>query len=303
MAGVVVAGAGTLAGYAARWGWLVELCCHFRVQYFWALTTCAVALAIGNRRRWAFVAAALAGINLASIVPLYFGPKPGILADSPSRAMLLNVRWLNQEYDRTIELIRAEQPDFVLLVEVTPEWADALEALRDEYPYGKTLPRRSSLGLALLSRIECDRIEVRRLPVTRLPLLVATMKLPSGRLTLLGTHPPSPVSAVNFDNRNQQLAEVADVASQIDGARMLLGDLNTTGWSPYFQDLLDRSGLADSRRGFGVEASWPNLPQLLRIPIDHCLVSPHVVVFERRISRSVGSDHRAVIVDFGIAGP
>ena len=40
---------------------------------------------------------------------------------------------------------------------------------------------------------------------------------------------------------------------------MLMGDMNCTSWSPYFQDMLTVSGLRDSRRGFGVEGSWPAL--------------------------------------------
>jgi endonuclease/exonuclease/phosphatase (EEP) superfamily protein YafD len=82
---------------------------------------------------------------------------------------------------------------------------------------------------------------------------------------------------------------------------MVLGDLNTTSWSPYFRDLVADSGLLDSRRGFGVEPSWPSfgLP-LLRIPIDHGLVSPAVSVLDRRIGPAAGSDHLPLVIDFAL---
>jgi endonuclease/exonuclease/phosphatase (EEP) superfamily protein YafD len=93
---------------------------------------------------------------------------------------------------------------------------------------------------------------------------------------------------------------VGQLARQQTGAVIVLGDLNTTSWSPYFRDLLADSGLADTRRGFGVLGSWPDLPSPLRIPIDHCLVSDKVAVHDRRIGPPVGSDHRGVIVDLTV---
>jgi len=42
------------------------------------------------------------------------------------------------------------------------------------------------------------------------------------------------------------------------------------------------------------------LVPLLGIPIDHCLVSPEIIVTKRSVGPSVGSDHYPVIIDFSI---
>jgi endonuclease/exonuclease/phosphatase (EEP) superfamily protein YafD len=76
-----------------------------------------------------------------------------------------------------------------------------------------------------------------------------------------------------------------------------MGDLNATPWSRPFHRFVGRSGLCDSRAGFGVQASFPAASALLRIPIDHVLVSCVIGVRNRRIGRDVGSDHLPVIVD------
>jgi endonuclease/exonuclease/phosphatase (EEP) superfamily protein YafD len=76
-----------------------------------------------------------------------------------------------------------------------------------------------------------------------------------------------------------------------------MGDLNATPWSRPFRRFVGRSGLCDSRAGFGVQASFPAASALLRIPIDHVLVSCVIGVRNRRIGRDVGSDHLPVIVD------
>lgn len=302
MAVVVASGAATVFGFGGRLGWLLELSSHFRVQYFWLLTVGAIGLALLKRVRWTLTAAALATVNLALIVPLYFGPAPSVSAGAITRAMSLNLNWQNREHERALELIRLERPDFLVLIEVTPPWADALRVLESEYPYSHCLPREDSSGIALYSRIPIRDLRVKDVGGVDLPTIIAELDVAGGPLTLIASHPASPTSPMNFGFRNRQLAGLARLARQQPGAVMLLGDLNTTSWSPYFQDLLSDSGLADSRRGFGVLGSWPALWRPLRIPIDHCLVSADVAVADRRIGPAVGSDHRAVLVDFVVLG-
>ena len=56
-------------------------------------------------------------------------------------------------------------------------------------------------------------------------------------------------------------------------------------------------GGSDTRAGFGVQPTFPASSWLVRIPIDHVLVSCSVGVTERRVERDVGSDHLPVVVD------
>jgi endonuclease/exonuclease/phosphatase (EEP) superfamily protein YafD len=96
--------------------------------------------------------------------------------------------------------------------------------------------------------------------------------------------------------RNDQLVAVASLIQQQTVPIVLAGDLNSTSYSPYFEDLCSRTGLRDSRQGFGIQASWsPRLP-LLEICIDHCLVPPAIHVANRRAGPHLGSDHRPIMV-------
>jgi endonuclease/exonuclease/phosphatase (EEP) superfamily protein YafD len=299
--GIVLAfGSATLLGFAGRQGWLLELCTHFRVQYFWALALAALALGLLGRSRWSVTAATLALVNLAAIVPLYFGPAEEIALDHQLRCISLNVNFQNEDYGRTIELIRAEEPDWVLLIEVTPEWCRAMRAIENEYPYVHANPTEDSGGIALYSRIPFKDVNLQDLYELRVHALLVEFNLPGGPLTFIGAHPASPSSSTYFAMRNRQLGLLAELVQRQKRPLMLMGDLNTTGWSPFFRDLLANSGLKDTRRGFGVEGSWPGVPLPLRIPIDHCLVTEGVVIVARRIGESIGSDHRPVIVDFAL---
>lgn len=300
-----VAGVVTLTGFAARADWRLELTCHFRVQYFWLLTLAAIGFWICRYRRLAAVPALLAAVNLALIAPLYWGPARVLPADPQllTRAISLNVRYLNHDYQAVIDLVDRERPDILVLLEVTPKWIEALSVFDSEYPNSRALPRYDASGLAVYSRLPIEHFEVRGRAEIGLPTMVARVALPQGLLTLFATHPASPGSAAHAAMRNRQLAAVAEWAHECETAAMVLGDLNCTSWSPYFTDLLATSRLLDSRRGFGVEPTWPGLWLPLRIPIDHCLVSPEIAVVARRVGGPVGSDHRPIIVDFWLPRP
>jgi endonuclease/exonuclease/phosphatase (EEP) superfamily protein YafD len=301
---IVLAGGGTLLGFAARHSWRFELACHFRVQYFWALALACLVLALVRWRKLAVVALALAVTNLVLIAPLYFGPAPRADAGPPLRALSFNVHYLNRDYGATLELILTEQPDFVLLLEVTPDWAKALEFLRPDYPFEHVIAQTDSGGIAFYSRHKITDVRVDVLPEVGARTIIAGLESPHGRLTFLGTHPPSPRTDKELAGRNRQLAEVGQLARETAGAVIVMGDLNTTSWSPYFQEMLSESGLLDSRRGFGVGPSWPWFPlAMLRIPIDHCLVSPGVSVLGRWIGPDVGSDHLPLLVEFAFVEP
>jgi endonuclease/exonuclease/phosphatase (EEP) superfamily protein YafD len=120
-------------------------------------------------------------------------------------------------------------------------------------------------------------------------------------LCLLAIHPYPPMSEDRFQERNLVLRAVAAAATQRSADPiMLLGDLNASSFSPIFSEVVGLSGLRDSQLDFGLQRSWPTDHYLLRIPIDHCLTSPRVVVQQRWLGPHVGSDHLPVLVDFSI---
>lgn len=118
-------------------------------------------------------------------------------------------------------------------------------------------------------------------------------------LTLVVTHPLPPLAG--FVVRNLQLAHIAKARQEWGPDVIVSGDLNISSWSPYFQDLVRESGLRDSQLGFGVQPSWPaGLLPVMRIPIDHVLVSENFVVLKRELGPDIGSDHLPVYVELGL---
>ena len=277
--------------------WAVELFCHFRVQYAWGFALLTVVLALTRSWKLVVAGAVLVAIQVVLIAPSYIAPaKAETLPEQRLRVVYANVNGANREHQRVLDLLRSEQADIVVIAELRAPLLDALQPLRDEgYPTFITHPRRDNYGIALLAKRELDGGVETLGGVETPPAIVA--RDPAAKLTVIGLHPPPPMNGALSAERDRQLDAVIERVRSIDGNVVLLGDLNMTPWAPKFGELLG-AGLLDSREGFGVQTSWPaSWPAPLRIPIDHCLVSPEVVVTQRRIGPEIGSDHRPIVVD------
>ncbi len=299
-AATVIASSTTVVGFLGRLWWPFELASHFRAQYFFFLIGTAFLFLLGRKQRAAILASVFALINLSLIVPLYFGSPSTHAEGRTVRALLVNVNTSNQAYGRLQKFIRSVEPDFMVLLEVNRVWLNELQRLVGVYPFSRARPRDDNFGIAFLSRIPFKSAEVRGIGKAGVPSVVVQFDIDGQSLTVIGTHPLPPVGRAYSEHRNQQLTELAHLVGSLRGGVMVLGDLNTTSWSPYFSDLIRKTGLRDSRNGFGLQPTWPaGLPHFW-VPIDHCLVSSGVVVHNRRTGPDIGSDHYPVVIDFSI---
>ena len=301
---VVGIAGGTLAAYLGRAAHLCELATHFRLYY--AVFAFALALIFAARRapRWALAAAGCLAVNAAFILPWY-GPRPVQPAPGAERLRLLhyNVNARNRRSEELFALVRAEQPDLVVLNEVNWPWAAALEELKATMPYAHIAPQREPAGTAVFSRRPFAEDRELRLGPNPAPSILVRVPAGTGVVSILTLHPTAPDERDGLIERNEQLRAAAAVLQELPAPRILIGDLNVTMWSPYYADLERETGLRNARRGFGVRPTWPTQLRLLpflMIPIDHCLVSPEITVTDLRAGPAIGSDHLPVIVDLAI---
>lgn len=286
---------------------LFELATHFRLQYALASTACAAALAYARAWKTALLAVCCAALSWGYVLPYYAGGESGargaadVGREERLVLMFANVAVGNSDYEALLASVREVRPDVLALAEVTPVWWERVQPLAREYPYAESLPKQGGSGLALFSRFPLEGAEGFDVDDSTHPLMRARVLTPRSSLTLLLMHPPAPPRARKFAYRVGQFNRAAEIMKSESGPRALLGDLNATPWSPYFQDLLLRSGLRDARAGAGLLPTWPaQLPFFLRIPIDHCLVGGEVRVYSARTGPRTGSDHLPLVVELGL---
>jgi endonuclease/exonuclease/phosphatase (EEP) superfamily protein YafD len=300
--------AATIAGFLGRVSWILDLFSHFRLQYFLLLLLSSIILMLYDQINLAAASSLFALLNLILILPLYF-PQPATPIQRGEegkrktyRAVSINVLQDNQEYARAARFIEAVQPDILLLVEVNSNWLARLAHALESLPFSIQQPREDNYGIALFSRFPIADGSVVGLISLEMPSICAEIALEGFRVKVLGTHPSPPKSKTQSEQRNLQLEEIAEFAASTPGPLVVMGDLNLSNWSPYFHELMAKSGLLDSRRGFGLLPTWPVKRPHLWVPIDHILVSPDLHVHQLEKGPYTGSDHFPITCDFSCKG-
>ena len=295
-----------LAGLAGRWFWVCELLSHFQVQYFWCLAAATAMLACLRLYRLAAVPLAIALIPLLRIAPCYLAREERVPPpEAPRlRVMSFNVHTMNREHRSVCEYVKRKNPDVAVFYEVNEAWGNHLEELfaeEGDLRYHKAWfdPEVATHGLAVFSRWPLWEAQFEDLGDGNRALM-AEILLESRPVTLIAAHTTSPKSPARLRQRNRQLARLAELSGARSEPVVLVGDLNTSLWSPAFEDLMNVSGLRDGRQGAGVQATWPSALCPLGIPIDHCLVSREFLVRRCRAGNDLYSDHLPLIVDLAL---
>lgn len=288
------------------WSYPLELLTHFQVQYF--LVAILVAVVLAGLRRWRWLPLPLGAMVISGLSLLPYQALHGSAAAHAApiaqpaglRVLLANVHYQNRRHDLVADLVASADADVLIFQEVNAAWMQALEPLAETYPYVVSRPREDAFGVVLFSRLPLDQSRLISATAHR-PCIAAAVDVGGATITVVTTHPLNPLSHEWFQLRNRQLDQVAGVVAGIEGPVALLGDLNTTMWSPWYRRLCRTTGLDNARRGLGVLPSWPTyLPSMMRLPIDHCLINDEVEVEDVRLGADIGSDHFPLIVDLAV---
>jgi endonuclease/exonuclease/phosphatase (EEP) superfamily protein YafD len=224
----------------------------------------------------------------------------------PASGVRMNVMTANLHFGGSdpaalVALVKAERPDVLVLVELTPAAVAALDrtGLRSQLPHQVLQPRHGPAGTGIYARVPLR-------PAGRAPTGFAAPRATlewSGRtVTIQAAHPVAPRPRGIAGWRSDLAAIAADLV-RVDGPLIALGDFNATIDHPSFRNLLKATGLRDAHdaRGGGLVRTWP---QGRRVPafahLDHVLVSSELAVGAVGDHAVVGSDHRAVVAEVAL---
>jgi endonuclease/exonuclease/phosphatase (EEP) superfamily protein YafD len=292
--------AASVAGHFGKLSWALDLCSHFRLQYFVVGAALCALLVRLRRRRIAAVVGLTAAVDLLSVAPLYTASVPVARRDAaPLRVLLLNVHAESRAYDEVTRYLGASDADVIVVLEASAPWIAALKTLDEPYRMAIADPAVGNFGIAALTRVVLEHAYIVELSPHGYPSVELGLRRGHQLWTILGTHPPPPVGGELSQARDVQLDNIGRWARDQPGPHVVVGDLNATPFCHPFAQLLERASLTDSELGHGYQASWPygsSALAPLRIPIDHALVSDALTVTERELGPSVGSDHRPLTV-------
>lgn len=291
------------------WSHDLELLSHFRV-HFALLALLFIPLFGAFKIKPGLIGAlVLSFLNLVDLGS-WFINQPNIQPESPSlKIMMSNMLYSNQNTQSLHAWIKQKQPDIVIIEELNDSHIKLMQNLKQDYPHAVYDTFYPAFGIGLWSKKPLTHLQevflgpagIEKLDPKGIPSIYAHLKWAGQDLHLLAGHPYPPINADSFDLRNQQHQRMAEFLKAKSGAKILIGDLNITPWSPYYRQLENISGLSNARKGFGILPSWPNFaPGFARIPIDHALVSPELVVRQFQIGPDVGSDHLPIFLELSV---
>jgi len=289
-------------GFFGKYFRLFELFVNFRVQYAIISALSAITLLFIDRKSIkSYIALITAAVISSTLIDFYIKPEVKKQPEASSvglmvKVMSINVNTANSQYEKVIQAVKSEEPDLLVLEEVSEQWIKHLSELKTIYPYSKEYTLSDNFGIAFYTKYPPEKISVIFTGSPSVPYIKAEFKLPAN-FVFYGVHTLPPVSKTGYKHRNKMLKMLStEISGMKDRQVIIAGDFNLTPWSYFFKKFLADSGLKNSQSGFGIQPSWPVTPVLLRIPIDHCFVSESINVVSRKLGNETGSDHFPLIV-------
>ena len=226
------------------------------------------------------------------------------------RAMTFNILFRNDNHERTADLIKGSDADFVGLQEVLPETAEILAALLlDEYPYHSTFSTGRDANVALFSRypivdevrlnlppgdksvnvlVDMDGVELRVIVIHLIPTQAEQVQ-PSDWVNRIKER-----QALRFD----QTRRVLDSVDQSEEPVLVLCDCNFTEFSlayAMFGNILNDS-FKSSGWGFG-HSLHPVGRDIRVFRVDYIWYSSGIASQSSQVIKANMSDHNAVVAD------
>ncbi len=292
--------AGPALGWLGRWFWFFDLFSHFRVQQVGFLIL-SLPFLIWWKKNILVVLSVfiilIAGFPLLAYCPGLAPSSEEPPVAHPFRVTYANVNVANLNYDAIVSVLLKDKPDVLVISEISASLHEAMTPYLKEYLFQKVVPRSDCFGLGVFSRVPVKFMDVRFLGEPRLPSIRCVIALGAKECVIWATHPTPPMGKKVWGWRNEQLKILLQEIEADPRPRIVVGDLNMAPWCSWFGMFQTAAGLKDSSQGKGIVPTWPfYLPALLRIPLDHILVSEDFFVIQRDVFSLPGSDHRPLSV-------
>ncbi len=305
-AGLWLFALGLLIWYPLRWWpgdrfWPVRLTNYLMP---WLLVALVPALIVAGvaRRRWLATALAIPSILVGATFAPLFLPRtsPALAGNESLSVMSYNIWGWNGNIEAMAEVIRQEQPDFILLQEVRHDTAHELKAaLLDLYPEHELhLAYEARIGQAIFSRYPLIPIEA-SVEKGRTQKVVALT--PFGSIAVWNVHPYQPLP---WFSQYRQISRLTEDIAAADYPLIVGGDFNTTDQSETYRMIDQYLDNAHWEAGWGFGFSFPTstrrlkgiLPAPSLVRIDHIFYNDNFFAGDARtLSTSGGSDHLPVV--------
>lgn len=214
-----------------------------------------------------------------------------------------NVFQFNKDYQKFISYVKKQNPDIILTMESNGDWENALQVLKQDYPFFVEVGLENTYGIHLYSKIEITKSKVHYFVADDIPSIEALMKTKDGfEFIFFGVHPPppSPTEEETSKERDGELLAVAKNIRNNKYSSIVVGDFNNVAWAKSSVLFRKTSEMIDPRIGRGLISTFHAKYWFLRFPIDQMFHSSDIFVVKLEAQENFGSDHLPLFCEFYI---
>lgn len=278
----------------------LELMSHWRVQFLALSIILAVIVSLREPRRMQAAALALCLLNawpLAQHLERTAPRTPITETDTDKGLTVLTANLHGHKVDRPglDALLKTATPDIALFTELTPDSEALIRAGLPDHgfawigePYGLFSSLIALKGQAPTPEIHYASTD-QYFPWAQVEACFETC------LSIIALHAAPPPGLTDKPWRDDGYAQIRELSATEGKPDLLLGDLNTSPWSPVFSALIRDTGLRDTAPEFELGTTWPFGIPGLGIRIDHILIGADYTVSDYRVGPDLNSDHRPVL--------
>jgi len=206
--------------------------------------------------------------------------------------VISNLKFDNSNFDDAIKAFQEQDPDILVLLEVTEEWKSHLLEKLVSFSFECIIPRSDPFGMGVFSKYPIGQHEVFHI-YNSTPTLKCMLDYNGTECEFWVLHPkpPAPGDADTSEPLDFEFMKVSDMIDGSKNPTIVAGDMNEVAWSSTTRKFLKRANLNDLRRGRGFIATFPTYAPWLGFPLDQVFVSDHWQVSTFEKLRHIGSDH------------
>lgn len=315
----------TILSYFGNTAAFFDLISHFRIHYLLA-TIVLLPFAAVHPSKVPLAMILLATIvNAIEVLPWYIRPNTRQRTGATLSVTSINVQFNNHNVQKIIDFLTEKNSDVVFLQELNERWIKALRPLKKLYQHEFIEDPGNQFGIGIFSKYKMENCKVVEAGDFGDPSIMADVKVKTRIVRCVNIHPVPPLDTRMLKSRNKTFAKAACIANSSLHPVIIGGDFNSTMWSTAYKRMIRRSGLKNSRKGFGIMGTWPFerpnhknfrngdkkrgtdwIPSWMihghpiKLPIDHILVSPEIIVKNMSAGPNIGSDHLPVTAELQI---
>ncbi len=185
--------------------------------------------------------------------------------DREFSVQFVNLSLSGDDENGTMQKLIGQNPDVILIEELTPNWLPYLELQHSRYPHQVLLPRADPLGKAILSKYPIVKRDT--LTYAQVPLLAGTIRLENqDEVKLMVCNFLPPLTLSSYSKLNLFLDSLSNHLLHESKPVVLAANLNVIPWSKELRNFREKSNLVASRRDNNEGVVKSNVLEFLNAP-------------------------------------